>query len=993
MKYTRKLTSLLLLASLAAAQTNPANPAEVRDLHILRNDNELKLEITLSRPVQPIVTLARDPDRLVLDLPNTASTAKQERRSVDQGGVKSIRMGLNSTNPLLTRMVVDMEQARPYGVNASGNKITLTVVLAEQDAKRGPRKGAPVPAASGPLLGRLHRNPQPSVTYGEITVSAAPVSPPAALPPLKLPQTQESASSNSSKPATSRPSAAHPNYGSLQQGTVFPNAGAPGTGTVPQLSTSTVAAGQLNPADLSQAKAGDQVSTGGAFSSANTAITPAEKPTTSTPPALTNTASQTTRAVAKTAPDSSPGAVASASGNPAPTTSAPAAALNPTVAVSAGPRLHVSQGSGSTAVASRAIDQPPVPPATTPQPIPTTNASSTFAANITVTPNTAAVAPSPSAKIAEAAAGSSGMSTQSATAAANKEATASVGVDQKVAINGDSSTPILAARQPNSDLRMSFRVKYVAEGAAYLEGGRSSGLSEGMKLEVRDITVPPDQDKSAAQNAPVIAELDVISVAETSAVTEIHVPKRDVKPGDFAFLSSEDTETLVAQRSLSATRKYPTIISFTDGDPLDEEAREDVPRPPLPEINRARGRIGFDYSSVVSHGAFSSWSSSTGIILRTDITRIGGTYWNLNGYWRGRLTSSSGGQQTIQDLINRTYTLGLTYDNPRSAWVAGFGRLYLPYATSLDTIDGGYFGRRVSSSATIGIFAGSTPDPTSWSYNPNQEIGGTFVNFQGGSFDGTRYTSTSGVGVNMLKWAINRPFVFFENGIYYKRLFSLYSAVQADRPAGNAAVTSPGPGLSRSFTTLRLQPLDRLELDFNHTYFRDLPTFDPTLIGTGLLDKYLFQGFSFGPRVEVIKDIWVYSSFGRSSRTGDARSSWNEMYGVTFGYLPWTRVRADVHYSKFDSSFGSGKYTAMSLSRDFKDTFRWEVLAGIQSYSSSVATSNKSHFVTGNFEAPLGSHFFLQSGYTWNRGGTQDYDQYLFSIGYRFDSKYKGAGQ
>jgi AMIN domain len=971
MKYTRKLTPLLLLASLAAAQTSATIPAEVRNLNVLRNGNELKLELTLSQPVQPIVTLARDPDRLVLDLPNTASAARQERRSIDEGGVKSVRMGLNSTNPLVTRMVIDLDQARPYGVNANGNKITLTVLLSEQDAKGGPRKGAPVPAASGPLFARLHRNPQSTISDGEETVSVPPVTPPPALPPLKLPETQASASGTSGNPVTSRPKAAHPNYGSLQQGTVFPNAGAPGTGAVPPVSTGNVAVGQLNPApNRNQAKEGlNQLSTGGAFSSANTAIS---KPI---------------------APGISPATVASTSSNPAPSASTPVSPTNTNTQLPSKQPLQSAQASTTTTAVSKPADQSPVPAGTTPQTAQAESGSSSGTVAAHSAASTAAAAPPAITKPAEGSASQSGTSPQSAPMSANKEASASAAVESNTGASADSSLPMLAARQPNSDLRMSFRVKYVTEGAAYLEGGRSSGLSEGMKLEVRDVAMPPDQDKSAAQNAPVVAELDVISVAETSAVTEIHVPKRDVKPGDFAFLSSEDTETLVAQRSLSATRKYPTVISFTDGDPLDEEAREEVPRPPLPEINRARGRFGFDYSSVVSHGPFSSRSSSTGIILRTDITRIGGTYWNLNGYWRGRLTSSSGGQQTIQDLINRTYTLGLTYDNPRSAWVAGFGRLYLPYATSLDTIDGGYFGRRVSSSATIGVFAGSTPDPTSWSYNPNQEVGGTFVNFQGGSFDGTRYTSTSGVGVNMLKWAINRPFVFFENGIYYKRLFSLYSAVQADRPAGNPAVASPGPGLSRSFTTVRVQPLDRLELDFNHTYFRDLPTFDPTLIGTGLLDKYLFQGFSFGPRVEVFKDIWVYSSFGRSSRTGDAKSSWNEMYGVTFGHVPWTRVRADVHYSKFDSSFGSGKYTAMSLSRDFKDTFRWEVLAGIQSYASSVASSNKSHFVTGTFEAPLGAHFFLQSGYTWNRGGTQNYDQYLFSIGYRFDSKYKSAGR
>jgi len=29
----------------------------------------------------------------------------------------------------------------------------------------------------------------------------------------------------------------------------------------------------------------------------------------------------------------------------------------------------------------------------------------------------------------------------------------------------------------------------------------------------------------------------------------------------------------------------------------------------------------------------------------------------------------------------------------------------------------------------------------------------------------------------------------------------------------------------------------------------------------------------------------------------------------------------------------------------------------------------------------------MQTGYTWNRGGAQNYDQWLFTFGYRFDSR------
>jgi hypothetical protein len=546
--------------------------------------------------------------------------------------------------------------------------------------------------------------------------------------------------------------------------------------------------------------------------------------------------------------------------------------------------------------------------------------------------------------------------------------------------------------QPNPDIRVVFKVKYVAQGVAYLEGGRSSGLSGGLTLFVRDTdpaTGRPIDFVDGQQKA--VAVLQVFAVAETSAATEIHDPTREIKPGDWAFLSSEDTAALVAQRSLSATRKYPAVVSFTaEDDALDEEARAEVPRPPLPEINRARGRIGFDYSGVTSP---LGGSNSLGLVIRTDITRIYGTYWNLSGYWRGRLNSSSSGPATMQDLINRTYHMGLTYDNPQSRWVAGFGRLYLPWASSLDTIDGGYFGRRVSSNTIVGMFGGSTPDPTSWSYNPNRRLGGAFVNFEGGGFDGVRFTSTSGMGISTLKWTIDRPFVFFENGVSYKRYLSIYHSLQADSPRGNPAVPAPGAGISRSFLTVRVQPTERIEFDFNHTYFRDIPTFDPQLIGTGLLDKYLFQGFSAGARVEVARKIWVYTNLGSSNRSGDAKPSLNQMYGVTFGSIPRTGLRADFRYSKFDGAFGGGSYKALSLSRNFHENLRWEVLAGSQSFASAVSKTTSARFLTGNFEQNVGTNYFLQGGYTMNRGGLQNYNQWLFTFGYRFDNRHKNRGE
>jgi hypothetical protein len=539
-------------------------------------------------------------------------------------------------------------------------------------------------------------------------------------------------------------------------------------------------------------------------------------------------------------------------------------------------------------------------------------------------------------------------------------------------------------------LQTMYRVKYVADGTIYLIGGRSAGLTEGMKLIVkRTGSIVPSTGSGEMSASYIVAELTVASVADNSAVCDITKTNREIHVGDVAYLRQEDIEAVVQQRALSNTRKYPMIVSFTDGDPLDEEVRAEVPRPPLAEINRARGRIGVDYSAMNNHSGGGSQYSQMGLVARADITRIGGTYWNLSGYWRGRFnsTSSASQPQTVQDVINRTYHLELTYANPNSRWAMGVGRLYLPWASSLDTIDGGYLARRVGGHTTVGMFAGSTPDPSSWNYNPNREMAGTFVAFEGGSFDDFKYNSSFGVGVSALSYHMDKPFVFAENSLFYKHVLSIYDTMQADQPLSSDGTTRLDPGISRSYVTVRIQPTAHVAFDINHNYFRDVPTYDPSLVATGLVDKLLFQGISAGVRVELPEHVSLYTNIGRSSRTGDAKNSWNALYGVTLGRIWRTGIRMDARYSKFDSAFGQGWYESISLSRNFTERMRWELQGGRQSFTSPYTTDNGSTFVNSLLDVNVGSNYFMEGGVTFQRGLSQDYEQWFTTFGYRFDNR------
>ena len=549
--------------------------------------------------------------------------------------------------------------------------------------------------------------------------------------------------------------------------------------------------------------------------------------------------------------------------------------------------------------------------------------------------------------------------------------------------NADAKKNDSMSTQPAAEnLRISFKVKYVAEGAAYLSGGRNSGLAAGMKLVVRD-SGPPSADAASSQG-PVVAELQIVSVAETSAVGEIRNPQRDVKPGDWADLATEDAARLGEQRPASVPVKTASAVLEPRA-----AATAGLRSGPVPDESRIQARIAFDYSGISSTGSTGGRSSTLGMSVQTDMTRIAGTYWNLQGNWRGRLTTNSQpNEDTLQDYLDRTYIIQLYYDNPDSKWVAGFGRLYLPWAVSLDTIDGGYVGRKMAKGVTAGVFLGSTPHPASWHYKPDQQIAGSFVNFEGGSFQDLHYTSTAGFALSMLKWQLDRPYLFLENGLSYKKYISVYHSFIVDSPQGiSTDGIKPGTGISRSYLSLLIQPRQWLSFDVSHNYFRDVPTAAAALIGTGLVDKLLYQGVNVGVRVEPIRHFAVYTTLGQSDRTGDTNRSLNQMYGVTWSEILRTGLRADVHYSKFDSSFARGNYQVLSLSRHLGNRMNWDAQVGRQTLDSAFTVNSRSVFVDTSFDTNLGTHSFFQSGYTIERGSQLNYNQWYLSVGYRLNVK------
>ena len=190
--------------------------------------------------------------------------------------------------------------------------------------------------------------------------------------------------------------------------------------------------------------------------------------------------------------------------------------------------------------------------------------------------------------------------------------------------------PTEAQQVEAAPVKSDFHVRYVNGTNVYIDGGRSAGLAEGTKLVVKQDPAKPANDVSNAAIEPgIIAKLTVISVASTSAVCEIDSKARELVADDMVSLPDTEVEKLIEKNTLGNTRKYPMVVSFSEGDPLDEEVRNAIPRPPLPEVNEMRGRIGLNMSTINQLGQSGGSSSMYGMVFRADFTRMFGTHWNL----------------------------------------------------------------------------------------------------------------------------------------------------------------------------------------------------------------------------------------------------------------------------------------------------------------------------------------------------------------------------
>lgn len=126
---------MVLAVSLAAAQKN----ATIEHVQVRGNGDAIEVEIqTSGAEVAPNTQSLTAPDRIVIDFPGASPSAGLRAQAVNRGALKSVRTGLFSNNPPITRIVLDLAGAQSYQISTAQNAVVVKLGAGNAAQSRGP---------------------------------------------------------------------------------------------------------------------------------------------------------------------------------------------------------------------------------------------------------------------------------------------------------------------------------------------------------------------------------------------------------------------------------------------------------------------------------------------------------------------------------------------------------------------------------------------------------------------------------------------------------------------------------------------------------------------------------------------------------------------------------------------------------------------------------------------------------------------------------------
>ena len=178
---------LLARADIAAQPAPQGRPANLVTVQLAREADVSIVTLEADGPLpEPTFGVAHDPFRFYVDFPNVWPESRGVLNSTDPF-VLRVRVATYSTEPLVSRVVLDLKRELPIRVDTDGRGAGRIRILVGMNRPTTPARATTAAQASVPPVPSLPPNP---VTTPPANVQASPPAKPAAQTPAAQPQNQ-----------------------------------------------------------------------------------------------------------------------------------------------------------------------------------------------------------------------------------------------------------------------------------------------------------------------------------------------------------------------------------------------------------------------------------------------------------------------------------------------------------------------------------------------------------------------------------------------------------------------------------------------------------------------------------------------------------------------------------------------------------------------------------------------------------------------------------
>ncbi len=519
-----------------------------------------------------------------------------------------------------------------------------------------------------------------------------------------------------------------------------------------------------------------------------------------------------------------------------------------------------------------------------------------------------------------------------------------------------------------------FPIKYTTAETVYLEGGKAKGLNVGDKLMV------------VCDKKKVVAEIEVVYVAEHSASCRIIHTDEPIKPGDLAVVVTRTKQTESSVQTSKTPEPTPEKKEVLT---VKEKKTVQKRRQSRRNASRLSGSVSVQYYHWNDQSASNLDFSQPTARFNLRVNNLWNKEYQLRIRTRTRYNQRSqelGPDIPQNELRNRVYELSLSYDNPQVPFNYKVGRIISNYMSGIGYIDGMQFQYNLSPSVRMGIFAGTQPDWRTSNFQTNIQKFGAFWNYRQGEIQSSQFESTIAAAAEYHSSVVSREFVYIRNSYSYQSRLYLYQSAEIDINRNwRKARAGERFSLTNLFLSARYRHANWLTLGLTFDNRKNYWTYEIRTIEQILFDDALRRGLRGSISLRLPAKVFVYSNVGIRKRETDSRSTYSYAGGIRKADFLLRRLSLGINAAGFNSPLSSGYTASLRLAKSLLSGQRFEVGLGNYAYTGGVDNStrnNKWARVNGYF--PLMGRIFLYGQYEYNWGADIKGQRILTELGYRF---------